>query len=81
MYFVTVDLFSDYVCLPPSSRLTSCRKIGEGVYGEVFMTQPDPASLEGATVLKVMPIEGDFLVNGEPQKKFEEILSEIVISL
>ena len=45
------------------------------------MTQPDPASLEGATVLKVMPIEGDFLVNGEPQKKFEEILSEIVISL
>ncbi|KAK8395014.1 hypothetical protein O3P69_006048 [Scylla paramamosain] len=63
------------------SRLACCRKIGEGVYGEVFMTRPNPANLEGATVLKVMPIEGDFLVNGEPQKKFEEILSEMVISL
>lgn len=63
------------------SRLACCRKIGEGVYGEVFMTRPNPANLNGATVLKVMPIEGDFLVNGEPQKKFEEILSEMVISL
>ncbi|XP_045119820.1 uncharacterized protein LOC123509532 [Portunus trituberculatus] len=63
------------------SRLACCRKIGEGVYGEVFMTQPDAANLVGATVLKIMPIEGDFLVNGEPQKKFEEILSEMVISM
>ncbi|KAK8742979.1 hypothetical protein OTU49_001464 [Cherax quadricarinatus] len=61
--------------------LCCCKKIGEGVYGEVFMTQPNPSSLEGAAVLKVMPIEGNFDVNGEPQKTFKEILSEIIISL
>uniref|UniRef100_A0A1B0F0A5 non-specific serine/threonine protein kinase n=1 Tax=Phlebotomus papatasi TaxID=29031 RepID=A0A1B0F0A5_PHLPP len=33
-----------------------------------------------AIVLKVIPIEGDKLVNGECQKKFEEILSEIIIT-
>lgn len=32
-------------------------------------------------VLKIIPIEGDQLVNGEPQKRFDEILSEIVISM
>ncbi|XP_045596010.2 uro-adherence factor A isoform X1 [Procambarus clarkii] len=64
-----------------ASRLACCKKIGEGVYGEVFMTQPNPTSLEGATVMKIMPIEGNIDVNGEPQKKFHEILSEIVISL
>lgn len=53
------------------SRLSCCKKIGEGVYGEVFMTMPNPNSMDGATVLKIMPIEGDFDVNGEPQKKFE----------
>nr|XP_053636513.1 uncharacterized protein LOC128691680 isoform X1 [Cherax quadricarinatus] len=42
--------------------LCCCKKIGEGVYGEVFMTQPNPSSLEGAAVLKVMPIEGNFLM-------------------
>ena len=30
--------------------------------------------------LQVIPIEGDFPVNDEPQKTFEEMLSEIVIS-
>lgn len=63
------------------SRLACCKKIGEGVYGEVFMTRPSPVSLEDATVLKIMPIEGDFDVNGEPQKKFDEILSEIITSV
>lgn len=33
-----------------------------------------------AIVLKVIPIEGDKLVNGECQKKFDEILSEIIIT-
>lgn len=32
-------------------------------------------------VLKIIPIEGDQLVNGEPQKRFDEILQEIVISM
>ena len=29
---------------------------------------------------QIIPVEGDFQVNGEPQKSFEEILPEIVIS-
>ena len=63
------------------SLLECSKKIGEGVYGEVFMTRPNPNSMDGARVLKVMPIEGDQEVNGEPQKKFHEIISEIVISM
>ena len=61
-----------FVC----SYWENCRKIGEGVYGEVFMSEGEDSS-----VLKIMPIEGDQLVNGEPQKKFDEILSEIVITM
>lgn len=30
--------------------------------------------------MKVIPIEGEQTVNGEKQKKFEEILSEIIIA-
>ncbi|XP_034192367.2 haspin isoform X1 [Osmia lignaria lignaria] len=56
------------------SYLEHCRKIGEGVYGEVFLyAQEDKKS-----VIKVIPIEGNEYVNGEPQKKFHEILSEII---
>jgi len=54
----------------------TCRKIGEGVYGEVFLSEGQEKS-----VLKIIPIEGEVLVNGEPQKKFEEILSEVVIAM
>ncbi|XP_014209661.2 uncharacterized protein LOC106640222, partial [Copidosoma floridanum] len=53
-----------------------CRKIGEGVYGEVFLHDKDDVK----SVIKIIPIEGDQLVNCEPQKKFHEILSEIIIS-
>ncbi|KAI4499832.1 hypothetical protein M0802_005088 [Mischocyttarus mexicanus] len=59
-----------------TSYLKFCRKIGEGVYGEVFLYEKE----EQKSVLKIIPIEGDQLVNGEPQKKFNEILSEIVIA-
>ncbi|XP_065202069.1 uncharacterized protein LOC135832627 [Planococcus citri] len=58
--------------------LENCKKIGEGVYGEVFMLKRNRAH---CSVLKIIPIEGDLLVNGEKQKKFEEILSELVISI
>uniref|UniRef100_A0A182IPX7 non-specific serine/threonine protein kinase n=1 Tax=Anopheles atroparvus TaxID=41427 RepID=A0A182IPX7_ANOAO len=52
-------------------------KIGEGVYGEVFQcAKPDGAR----SVLKLVPIEGSLLINGEKQKTFDEILSEIIIS-
>ncbi|KAJ6648306.1 Serine/threonine-protein kinase haspin like [Pseudolycoriella hygida] len=60
------------------SALRQCRKIGEGVYGEVFMYKTDAGR---AVVLKIIPIEGTLEVNGEPQKKFDEVLSEIVIAL
>lgn len=31
-------------------------------------------------VMKIIPIEGNLVVNGEHQKKFEEIISEIIIA-
>ncbi|KAK5650798.1 hypothetical protein RI129_001827 [Pyrocoelia pectoralis] len=61
-----------------STTLQRCRKIGEGVYGEVFFYK----NLDGfGTVMKIIPIEGKQLVNDEPQKKFHEILSEIIIAM
>lgn len=65
------DIYSD-------NRLANCRKIGEGVYGEVFMNKTPSGE---PIVLKIIPIEGDLLVNGEVQKKYDEILSEIVIAM
>lgn len=74
------DVYSERV-------LRQCRKVGEGVYSEVFMYRQVPPETTGATttegkaiVLKVIPIEGALIVNGEVQKKFDEILSEIIIS-
>lgn len=58
------------------SELQHCRKIGEGVFGEVFMRKVGGRP----GVLKVIPIEGDVAINGEPQKRFAEIISEIVIT-
>jgi Haspin like kinase domain len=49
------------------------------VYGEVFMYKCP--TTHQPIVLKIIPIEGDLLVNGEPQKRFDEILQEIVISM
>ncbi|XP_076766925.1 haspin [Xylocopa sonorina] len=59
------------------SYLEHCRKIGEGVYGEVFLYEKG----DKKSVIKIIPIEGSDSVNGEPQKKFHEILSEIVIAM
>lgn len=59
------------------SYLRNCQKIGEGVYGEVFLLK-NPTG--GTSVLKIIPIEGSLIVNGEKQKKFNEILSEIIIA-
>ncbi|XP_042401614.1 serine/threonine-protein kinase haspin homolog isoform X1 [Zingiber officinale] len=54
-------------------ELSSIVKIGEGTYGEAFKA--------GQTVCKVVPIDGDLLVNGEVQKKSEEVLEEVMLSL
>lgn len=59
------------------SQLPNCKKIGEGVYGEVFSYRANDVTI----VLKIIPIEGDLIVNGEQQKRFDEILSEVVISM
>ncbi|XP_003706658.3 haspin isoform X1 [Megachile rotundata] len=66
--------FSSYFT---DSYLEYCRKIGEGVYGEVFLYEHG----DKKSVVKVIPIEGTEYINGEPQKKFHEILSEIVIAM
>ncbi|GJQ69465.1 Haspin [Trypoxylus dichotomus] len=63
----------------PNSILQCCQKIGEGVYGEVFRYKHPKSNV--TTVIKIIPIEGDQIVNGERQKKFEEVLSEITIAL
>lgn len=68
-------LFND---IYSESQLPNCKKIGEGVYGEVFCYKPEN---EVPIVLKIIPIEGSLLVNGGQQKRFDEILSEIVISM
>nr|XP_024216931.1 uncharacterized protein LOC106681784 isoform X2 [Halyomorpha halys] len=51
-------------------------KIGEGVFGEVFMIPRENVK----NVIKIIPIEGDFPVNGEKQKKFSEICNELIIA-
>ncbi|KAL6657519.1 hypothetical protein ACP70R_005299 [Stipagrostis hirtigluma subsp. patula] len=53
--------------------LGSIEKLGEGTYGEAYRA--------GRTVCKVVPFDGDSLVNGEPQKKSEEVLEEVLLSL
>ena len=53
--------------------LTKVSKIGEGTFGEAFKA--------GSTVLKIVPMESDTLVNGEPQKRADEILAEVVVTL
>ncbi|XP_045531593.1 serine/threonine-protein kinase haspin homolog [Pieris brassicae] len=62
----------------PDTTLKNCRKIGEGVYGEVFLWRAGDGR---ARVLKVIPIAGELLVNGEKQKDYDQIISEIVIAM
>ncbi|ESQ35924.1 hypothetical protein EUTSA_v10007117mg [Eutrema salsugineum] len=47
-------------------------KIGEGTYGEAFRA--------GTSVCKIVPIDGDFRVNGEIQKRADELLEEVILS-
>lgn len=60
-----------------SASMQKCRKIGEGTYGEVFVDSTDK---NAQTVIKIIPIEGDMCINGEPQKTFETILPEVMIT-
>ncbi|XP_031627850.1 serine/threonine-protein kinase Haspin homolog ALK2 isoform X2 [Contarinia nasturtii] len=60
-----------------ASVLKECRKIGEGVFGEVFLNE---TSSRSSYVLKIIPIEGNEEINGAQQKRFDEILQEVIIS-
>ncbi|KAL0830338.1 hypothetical protein ABMA28_002531 [Loxostege sticticalis] len=62
----------------PETVLKNCRKIGEGVYGEVFLWRAGDGRVR---VMKIVPIAGTTKVNGERQKDFQEIISEIVIAM
>ena len=53
--------------------LSRVRKIGEGTFGEAFKG--------GSLVVKIVPLEGDVLVNGEPQKRASDILGETAVAL
>lgn len=57
--------------------LSESQKVGEGVYGEVFMLPRE----KSRNVLKIIPIEGNILVNGEKQKKYFEITNELLIAV
>ncbi|XP_058083676.1 serine/threonine-protein kinase haspin homolog isoform X2 [Magnolia sinica] len=59
------DVFSQYC------DLSNIIKIGEGTYGEAFKA--------GATVCKIVPIDGDLRVNGEVQKTSAELLEEVLL--
>lgn len=48
--------------MTPCSEPEGIVKIGEGTYGEAFRAGP--------SVCKIVPIDGDFTVNGEIQKVF-----------
>ncbi|XP_034896295.2 LOW QUALITY PROTEIN: serine/threonine-protein kinase haspin homolog [Populus alba] len=61
-----LEVFSKY-CEPENIV-----KVGEGTYGEAFKA--------GNTVCKIVPIDGDLLVNGEVQKRSEELLEEAILS-
>lgn len=79
MSFENIPLYFSLKFILNFSQLPNCRKIGEGVYGEVFMKKS--LSDGEPVVLKIIPIEGHVLANGEPQKNYQEILPEIVISM
>ncbi|XP_057439084.1 serine/threonine-protein kinase haspin homolog [Lotus japonicus] len=54
-----------------SSGSESIVKIGEGTFGEAFKV--------GNYVCKIVPFDGDFRVNGEIQKRSEELLEEVLL--
>lgn len=57
-------------------RTKKWKKVGEGVYGEVFKYTVSKCS----TVVKVIPIEGTNYINSERQKMMFEVYSEILIA-
>lgn len=65
-------------CRQPCDRCTAyflqIIKLGEGTYGEAFKA---PSS---GIVFKLVPMEGDNLINGYEQKKAGDLLTEAIIA-
>ncbi|KAF6771058.1 hypothetical protein AHF37_10093 [Paragonimus kellicotti] len=74
------DIFTKY------RRRKGIVKIGEGCFGEVFRTVSSASSnagdetMEQIVAIKLVPIEGKVLFNGDSQKSFSEVLSEVIVS-
>ncbi|VDN42347.1 unnamed protein product, partial [Gongylonema pulchrum] len=74
-----------HVCCQPNIRtwrtekaidLSNPVKLGEGTFGEVFLVK-----FEAKTVaLKIIPVGGKKLINGDRQKTFREIVAELIVS-
>ncbi|KRZ18314.1 Serine/threonine-protein kinase haspin, partial [Trichinella zimbabwensis] len=60
----------------PLKIAQSVEKIGEGTFADVYSMRIDGQM----TAWKVVPVEGDTIFNGEPQKTFLNILPEIIIA-
>ena len=50
-------------------------QIGEGTFGEVFLLPT--SELDDPPVVKIVPVEGNTLVNGQPQTKLKDMLAEM----
>lgn len=59
--------------LQQHTNVEGVRKIGEGTFGEAYKG--------GGVVFKIVPMEGETLVNGEAQKRAGEIMAEALIAL
>ena len=58
---------------PPPPALAPPPLAPAGTFGEAFKA--------GGVVLKIVPMAGSILVNGEPQKRADEILAEVSVTL
>ncbi|CAA7388380.1 unnamed protein product [Spirodela intermedia] len=65
--------FAQLLMVCRQSTPLTLSEIGEGTYGEAFKA--------GSAVCKIVPIDGDQLVNGEVQKRSEEVIEEVLLSL
>ncbi|KAK2971698.1 hypothetical protein RJ640_007736 [Escallonia rubra] len=74
-YWITLN--EPYTCIWQCFALPSgpksIVKLGEGTYGEAFKA--------GKAVCKIVPFDVDLHVDGEVQKRSEELLEEVILSL
>ena len=67
-----IPTLDDFLCEKAGASEFSIGKVGEGTFGEAF-------KLNSNLVLKIVPIDGEVLVNGEKQKTSDELYAEVVI--